>query len=596
MAEVLPRTALAGRRLPRRLGRARAAVLAMATAAVAAGCANVPVSGSVQLAQGGNGAGQEYPQLLAEAPGLGWQPDQIVLGFLHASAAGFRNDHAVARHFLTPGMSSQWKPSVAANVLAGDLKSTDQLSQHLPDGAQPTEHVIIKGQQLATLTDSGQYITSSVLHPYSFALIKLDGQWLISSLPSNTSLLLTKPDFDKVYAPRNLYFFAAGGLRLVPDPVFVPQSAANTDVANGLIRGLLTNPAGWLSGAAGTLIPRGTTLRAVRINGSSAVVDLGGPVARVPRAVLAEIAGQLVWTLTSSSYGQPPVAQSVQLAINGVIQRLDGSQYQLQPAYAAMLTTAQPGAQLYFLHGTDVSTGTAVGARAAPGFRARSLSQIAISRPGTLIAGLIPAKDGCTVESGPLYGSARPVFHTILGGRCTSMSWDQRDNIWVAAGRTIWVLLSGQGQTSTAAPLGAGPVTDFQVAPDGVRVAMIGAVPGGTQLAVGAISAGSAGPVAHASATVLGAGIRDPSQAIWYTADDLLVLASPGPRAALYKVPVNGDAPAQFQVPPGTVWIATDGADLAAGTASGEIFTSAGPSAQWVLYAAGQDHDPSYRS
>ena len=85
-------------------GRWLAGSAAAATGLALTACANLPTSGTVQLRslQGGGGSGQLGVQVAPIAPGRAWRPDDIVNGFLAASASNDRN-HAVAREYLTGG-------------------------------------------------------------------------------------------------------------------------------------------------------------------------------------------------------------------------------------------------------------------------------------------------------------------------------------------------------------------------------------------------------------------------------------------------------------------------------------------------------------
>ena len=81
------------------------------------------------------------------------------------------------------------------------------------------------GEKLATLNATGQYVGSQGIEHAHVPAVQVHGQWRIENPPGQ--LLLTEPDFQRVYAPRNLYFLAdpSPSRALVPDPVFVPLQA-----------------------------------------------------------------------------------------------------------------------------------------------------------------------------------------------------------------------------------------------------------------------------------------------------------------------------------------------------------------------------------
>ena len=108
--------------------------------------------------------------------------------------------------------------------------------------------------------------------------MKVNGQWRIVDPPQRR--LLSKSAFLRVYQPRNLYFFGAGGV-LVPDPVFVPLQATTTGLATDLVKALRQRPLSYLSGVTKTDLPRRTTLVGqVKIEGPGAIVNLAGPVSQ----------------------------------------------------------------------------------------------------------------------------------------------------------------------------------------------------------------------------------------------------------------------------------------------------------------------------
>src|SRR5215471_14311463 len=98
-----------------------AAVVACLAVAALSGCATLPTRGQalpVKEAQAGLGQGTDYPQLIPATPGKGWSPEQIVAGFLAASAS-FPQDHAFARLYLTPKSARTWNPGWAVTVVSG---------------------------------------------------------------------------------------------------------------------------------------------------------------------------------------------------------------------------------------------------------------------------------------------------------------------------------------------------------------------------------------------------------------------------------------------------------------------------------------------
>jgi hypothetical protein len=578
-------------------------------AVLASGCATMPTSGAVQqirVDEGGNGQSQDNPQPIPVPPGPTWSPQHIVAGFVAASAT-FTNDSAVARKYLAPG--TRWVPTGAATVVspASVISPVSPPKNVAPPAGLPTQYVEYIGHRLARLTGNGQYLTTSSSRETDlFTLVKIAGQWRISRLPSSTSLILTKSDFQRDYQPRNLYFFAPSGRELVPDPVFFPQ-LGSAEPTGALVRALIQDPSGWLYGAAKTDFPAGTIPLGVQIIGTSAgttaVVDLGGSAATASKPVLRQMAAQLVWTLTSSSYSPS--------AIRSVLLEVDHHPVlppQLPHPNSGLVQAAAAG-PVYYLDSVGDLMKLPDGALVSrqllwPGADEGHLTTIAVAPGGAEIAGIVGGQNGCTVYSGVPRRGASLRSRTFSGAACTSLSWDDQGELWVAVGTHVWMLPpSGTAEIPVLTPAipSSDTVTDLRVAPDGVRVAMI--VRGKTgpgQVLLGAITAtpkvgvGDNGPgpdeqvdIGQAlQMQVIGPGVTDPTALSWYDADHVVVLGhSSGPQ--LWDVPLNGEAAELIATERGTDSITAAGPDLVVGTSAGEIMTLVPPGSLWQRVAVG---------
>jgi hypothetical protein len=547
---------------PRTRAGLRAAAAGFVVAVAAAGCATLPTTGQVQqvgASQNGTNQEQDYSQPVPVGPGLGWGPTQIVAGFLAASAS-FTDDHAVAREYLDPEAQHSWQPGWAVTVVSTTPTTTTipTLPRPVTNQSEQLARVKVTGLPVETISGSGQYqaYSGSSGQSYKFTLIRTaNSQWRIDQLPTS-QLLLTQTDFQHVYQPRDLYFLSQSGGSLVPDPVFVPQQATNTDLATGLVNALRQNPTGWLSGAAVTGFPAGShPIGPVRINGPNATVDLGGKAVTADRQKLDRMAAQLVWTLAT---GPTPV-QSVELELNNRPVSIMGTQYQLPQDYQGWVPSQQAGAALYFIGSNGTVQGLPdagqPGASPAGHFSVAGagglppLSSIAVSPSGRALAGI--SAGGTSVyytgrTRGPPAGKWSPT-----SGTCTSVSWDAAGDLWITCAGLVWMLAPGEtgaAQATVDVPPGSG-VTDFQVAPDGVRVVMIVRGPSGsTQVQLGAIT--HTGQAASVSQLVLlGAGLPDPGAVTWYGTDDVIVLAGTPATAQLDEVPLNGGQPTVITTP-----------------------------------------------
>ncbi len=597
------RRTAAGRAGFRRVGGGRVAAAVVAVAVAAGGCATVPTSGAVQQFGGAVQAGvnqqQNYPQPIPKGPGPGWNASQIVAGFLAASAS-FADDHAVAREYLDPTAQHAWRPGWAVTVVSSwtphPVSFGRQFAASQPGGYTK---VTITGQQVATLNDTGQSLVSpgSSKQSFTFSLIKINGQWRISALPSQ--LLLTQSDFQHVYQPRNLYFLAGSGQTLVPDPVFVPEQDTNTELAQGLVTALLQDPRGWLQAAAVTGFPQHTSLIGqVKIDGPNATVDLGGKAATASRRQQKQMAAELAWTLASVPTG----IQSVELEINGRPLQIAGSQFQLLQAYHGWVPTPSAGPSLYFISsngtvralsgigppgsGSPGSLTTVPGAAGTAG--TPPLRSIAVSPDGRSIAGI--SAGGKVVYIGDLSRSATlRQWHCPSSSTCTSLSWDAHGDLWAVAGDSVWMLPPGGDSAVQVSALGD-VVTAFRVAPDGVRAVMI---VNGTQVQLAAIT--HSGPSASLGDPVtIGAGITDPEALSWYDANDVIVLAGGSSGSQLEEVPLNGGQPTPIAVEGHIVSVTATSPggfspDIAVGLSGGQIMVSAnGGGAFENTHATGQ--------
>jgi hypothetical protein len=598
-------------------GRAlRAAIVAAAAALLAAGCATVPTVGQPQAVTGATGQVPQFVQPIPPVPEAGWQPVQVVEGFLAASAS-FTGNHAAAQKFLTPAARRTFQPGSAVTVVSGPLKPKTILLGPDSKGQPGLHEVKVQAQQLATISDIGQYVYDPVTRTYTFTLAKVNGQWRINKL-SPSALLLTQNSFTDVYQPRNLYFWDPIYSSLVPEPVFAPQQDTYAAAAANLVNALLrTNQdrasvdrTTWLASATRTSFPAGTTLIGdkVAIAGQTAVVNLGGAAARADSDQIQQMAKQLIATLTSTSYSSPAIARHVELEVNGQVQPnvgLPGSDMGALPG------SAVASAVLYYLAQdgtvTELADSVSKAIRNPPGHSQIPFTQIAVtgSPPGSqlppeppLLAGAVASGQGCGIYHGPLASSAALTLSVLPAGSgpCTSVSWDSHDDIWAVTAAGIWMLPTGGHQFvpvgrprlpgGSAAPY---RVLSIRVAPDAVRVAMLVQVqPAGTQpdppqVVMAAVTQTSAGYQLGPTVEV-GPGLLSPVALSWLDPDHLVVLA----RSELYSVPVNGAAPTLLEAAPaGADSVSATGPGHIAVSGAGQIWTSTGPQPALLTAALG---------
>ena len=570
---------------------------ALLIAASTAGCVSMPTGGPVQsytVTQGPGAQSQHYQQIYAQPPGNGWTPEGIVNGFLTASAS-FANRQQVAREYLTPETSRKWNPSWSATVYS-NVPTVTQTA--FPARNQAT--VTVSGNVVASLSGYGNYAVPLAKVqgvPPTFDLVKVNGQWRISSAPPE--LLLTSDLFKDDYQLRNLYFFDPTDKFLVPDPVYVPLQATPSDLMNGLVHNLVPPPPhDWLSrGATNTAFPAGTTILGdVTLEGTTATVNLGGAIAKASPPVMQQVSAQLYWTLVGSGQGAPAV-QSVQVDLNNKPWiPLDSGENPVQhvPQYnpptgaSSVFYYLDAAGNLWDHDATEGKAGKI--SRVGTGF-----SQIAVSPDHRFIAAL---------RSGSLFiGPVGGKLSKRDGAGYTTMSWDPADNLWATTGDQIVMLhgaadpgqpLGRQVPVSVVASDGSSPVigqyTSLRVAPDGVRVALI---IGETELNFGAIvsqegvRAGQVTIKIVLSPFYVTAPAANTFSAVtWYGPDNVITLGGPGP--ALTEYPVDGGSSTAITAEPRTQSItASWGSALIAGLPKGVMAAAASLTGSWTAAESG---------
>ena len=577
-------------------------LLVVALLALLAGCISEPSGGPVisySMTQGPGGQSQPLPQIIAQPPAAGWTPQQIVTGFLAASAS-FAGGQRIAREYLTTKENRAWTPNWSAHVYRSGPDVGEAAFTGTGSGRVAT--VTVSGSVQAVLTGTGGYLAPSASAtggapggPPIFRLQKVGGQWRISKAPPY--LVLTSYSFQYDYQLRNLYFFDPTTSDLVPDPVYVPLQATTASLMDGLVYDLIHPPGDWLSrGATSTSFPGKTTVIGdVTLTGGTAAVNLGGAItkgANDPK-LMQQVSAQLLWTLIGSG-GSGPAVQSVQLSVNGKPQYPQGSDLNpVQQLHQSKYTPAS-GASSGFYYvdsaGDLLSRTSSTDKPVKVAHIGTGYTQIAVSPDKQYVAAL---KNGSLFTGrtvGPLARRA--------GDGYTSLSWDPADDLWATSGDQI-VMLSGAASPSQQAgkPVAVnvvnsdgttqnvGPFTGLRVAPDGVRVAII---VGGNDLDFGAfVPLDNARPGQAAVEIVLSQFyVSVPSATFtsvtWYGPDNVIALRDdPGPELTEY--PVDGGSSTSIPAQPHMRGItASFGSPLIASLPKGAMVADSSLSGSWM--------------
>lgn len=414
-----------------------------------------------------------------DAPTPGQQPDQIVRGFISASArpdldSSSGSSFAAARQYLTPEAQANWLPSSLPVVVLGDGYRTET------DPVEPGT-VTVTGLSPGTLDIERSFHTetaaeySKVMH-----LVQVDGEWRISDPPPE--LLLTSSEFSTAFRQRVLYFLDQSGTVVVPDVrhVVVGQTPANR--ANRLLSLLIQGPSDPLSGAVDSQLTAKSSLRSNPSVDPEGVlqVDLTGVDVSTPEARRA-LAAQIVWTLS-------PTSPRIAITVDG--EPLDPA----QPVYTInsvssfdpdrVAGTGQVGSDPFYV----TTTGAVVGLLDAQPV------------PGELGSGVTPVTSAAQSAA---TGAIAAVANDPAGGQKLLMARPEEADIaetalkadtltlpsFTHAGDEAWVVQNGATKpevyrvSTTGKPsrdrvvatelAGKGAVTSLALSPDGVRVAVV---------------------------------------------------------------------------------------------------------------------------
>ncbi|MDR5699837.1 LpqB family beta-propeller domain-containing protein [Agromyces aerolatus] len=285
--------------------RTLAGASAALVAALLAGCAGIPSSGSVHAGRQQAPADSLELELLASGPQAGADQAAILRGFIDA-ATDARNNYQVARDFLTPAFADEWRPDQGAtiDVLADrEFRTIDAASMRVD--VVPT----------ASLGPNGEYqlAASQTPIPLTYDFEQVDGQWRISNAPPG--ILIESSNFTRVFRSHTLIFLDPTEQYAVPD---VRWFAGREVVQTKVVRALLAGPVEWLRPGVVSAFPEEARLEAdaVPVSGGVATVDLAGVSAEAPRDV------QLMnYQLKTSLQGVRSVSD-VELSLNDAIQNV----------------------------------------------------------------------------------------------------------------------------------------------------------------------------------------------------------------------------------------------------------------------------------
>ncbi len=192
-------------------------------------CAGIPGTGSVQdVRQIGDVAEPAQPQ----APQAGQLPDQIVRGFIQASADTNDVPYAAAKQFLTPSVQASWQSGPTPVIVLDDLVRLE---------VTDTSTVTLRGTQIGVLgADRSYQAVKAKPYVHEYHLTKVGGQWRITDPQSE--VLIQNQQFDESFRPRSVYFLDSSGSVVVPDPRYLEGGLTSANRITRLMNLLLDGP------------------------------------------------------------------------------------------------------------------------------------------------------------------------------------------------------------------------------------------------------------------------------------------------------------------------------------------------------------------
>lgn len=499
-------------------------VAVAALALVLGGCATLPMTGPVETASPQIPARYSL-DVLAEGPQEDASAEEIVDGFLRASAYGFTDDFAVARSYLAPEIAASWNPAARVHIYSGDQNPAITTAE---DGG-----ITVTIEETAGVDDGGRY-TAVEASPLTtgFSLVRdAAGQWRIASL--DDGVLISDLNFEQTFSASPLQFFTADYSATVPDVRWYPFD----DRASAIVRGLLGGPSGWLAASVATAFPEGTRLgaRGVTIEDGLATVDLSAHALSASDGERALMAAQLSRSL------------SVLTTVTSVALTVEGDEFPAGEAQGLGLPQSVASAVM-------LSDGALVrwnGRELIPVAGAADLSALEPSHPA------VPFAD----SEAPMVmlAGANQLVTVPTPEQPSALLWDGPNLVAPSIDRYGWVWTSTRANTGSlvavtadravatvSAPWLAGrEVLQVRVAGEGARVVVVSRGGGQTRIELAAVSRDRNGmPVALGEPLRIGDALSVVSDVTWVDQYTVAVLGATisDSGARPHLLPIGGPA------------------------------------------------------
>lgn len=555
-AAVGGRGVVAGRVAARRTLPALLASLALLLAA----CVSVPTDGPVvQGLPEGEAVAPPNVAVLPSGPRPGDEPEAIVEGFLSAMAS-YQPGYPTAREYLTPEASAEWRPESQIAVYGAGEGSRNVSSTE--DGVK------IALRLEATVDEDGSYTAAEpgARLVLDLTVEQVEGEWRIDSPPNG--LVMTAFDFNREFSAYVSYFFDPGYEVLVPDLTYLPVRG---NLPTLLVEELLDGPTEWLDPAVRSAFDPGVALTGGSVVqvGTVARVDLTSQVAIATAKQRDRMAAQLAWTLR-----QAPGVSEVALLANGqpVPLPISASGVISADEFASYDPAAVPAGDLLFAISDrrvvvvrDSEADPVAGPLGASG----EFRSVAVSLTGTRAAAVSLAGSSVT-RSGLSEGSEATRFE--VGSDLGVPSFDRADRLWLVERGSESSAVFVQEGADEPVRVDAGVIADvrverLQVAPDGVRVAVVYTEDGVGRLLLALVLPSADGGVTLGRARDIPLGEVEAVDVAWASATALAMLGQDDEQPQPFIVELsNAAVNSRGQVSGAQSLAASPGAALVIGT------------------------------
>lgn len=519
----------------RRRGARRLAALigVLVTAIVLAACGGVPDNSSPQPIESFK---REGPTNAVPVPQSDMDPEALVRAFLEATASP-TDGHAAARRFLTKPSSEQWDER-------GDSIILDEINTFVDQRSQNSVRMRLVGDNVAVLKSNGQLLPASGRVETTISLVRDGDQWLIDG-PLPNGAMIDRSRFVATYRSVSLYFTDRTHQHLVSDPrwFYGNQDADPTILLNRLIAG----PAEDLASAVDNGFPSGSALRgqAAQISGGGVRVELTG-LGTLGVRDRTSLAAQIIWTLNAADIGGPYVINADGAPLiperSAGWQPADVKSFDplSTPSTDVGLNIVRDGALLKV---TDTGTTPSGGDLGT----SRDVRSASISSDGDAVAAVVAARGGAGLQlvSGQYGGQVSELASGTSITRPSFSGAHENDTVWaVIDGKPVRAVRDSQNSSevvstvdaSSLATVARGPITELQVSPDGVRVALIV----GGQVVLAVIASNEDGQVALANPRIAAYNVGNQAVSLAWANAATVMIARDASDSPIVQLPING--------------------------------------------------------